>query len=562
LAHASLAPTPIDAAATCESLAKTTIRGGTITASEEIAAGAFTFSAGRGAPSSVQHQQQDEVLKKLPAFCRVQATLTPSADSDIKVELWLPVTGWNGKFQAVGNGGWTGSIAYSAMVEALRRGYATSSTDTGHVGGSASFALGHPERLIDFGYRSVHEMALTGKTVVAAYYGNAPRLSYWSGCSAGGRQGLKEAQRFPADYDGIVAGAPANYWTHLVTGSIWVAQATLKDPASFITPPQYALINKAVIDACDALDGVKDGLLENPAQCRFDPKVLQCAGQEGPACLTAAQVAAVGRIYGPAKNPRTGAVIFPGLAPGSELGWGALAGGPKPLTIADDHFKYVVFADPEWDFRTFDFDRDLARADQLDGGALNATDPDLRAFAARGGKLLMYHGWNDQLIAPQNSIDYYGNVTRTVGADSARNLVRLFMAPGMQHCGGGIGPDSFDMLSALEEWVEKRTPPAQVVASHSTAGKIDRTRPLCPYPQVAQYRGTGSIDDAAAGMVVGRDHHDRPAVALHLTKRWEREFHGASRTMLSISRVVPTCPATASRASPRCHSGTSSNVEG
>jgi feruloyl esterase len=337
-------------------------------------------------------------------------------------------------------------------------------------------------------------MTVRAKAIVAAYYSNPPRLSYWNGCSSGGKQGLKEAQRFPDDYDGIIAGAPANNWTHLVSQSLWVAQATLKDPASYIPPSKYPLLNKAVLDACDALDGVKDGLLEDPTRCRFDPKVLLCAGEDAPTCLTAPQVAAVDKIHGAVKNPRTGDVIFPGLALGSELAWGALAGGPKPLSIADDHFKYVVFKDPNWDFRTLDFDRGVALADRIDDGLINATSPDLRAFAGHGGKLLMYHGWNDQLIAPENSIDYYTNVRKTMGP--AQEVVRLFMAPGMTHCAGGPGPNTFDMIAALERWVEEGVAPVQVVASHSSNGTVDRTRPLCPYPQIAHYTGTGSADEA------------------------------------------------------------------
>ncbi len=497
LAQASLAPMPVDAAATCESLAKTTIRGGTITASEEVAAGAFTFSSGRGAPSSVQQQQQDEVLKKLPAFCRVQATLTPSADSDIKVELWLPVTGWNGKFQAVGNGGWTGSIAYSAMVEALRRGYAASSTDTGHVGGSASFALGHPEKLIDFGYRSVHEMAVTGKTVVAAYYGNTPRLSYWSGCSAGGRQGLKEAQRFPDDFDGIVAGAPGADWTGRATQAVRVAQALHKDDASYIPPTKYPLIHNAVLEACDGSDGIRDGVLENPSQCRFDPKVLQCKGADEASCLTEAQVGSARAVYASISNPSTKREIA-GLLPGSELGWGTW-GGPQPLSIAFDHFKFVVFKDPNWDYRSFNVDKDVALAEEIDGGVINALDPNLKPFFDRGGKLIQYHGWSDPQISPGNSVAYYKSVLESSGGlGKTRDSYRLFMVPGMAHCGGGEGTSSFDTISALEQWVEKKQAPESIVASRIRDGRTDRTRPLCPYPQVASYKGSGSTDEAAS----------------------------------------------------------------
>ena len=483
---------PAAGGASCESLSTLRLQDTTITLAAPVPAGEFAPAAGAAtAPVS-------EAFKNLPAFCRVAATLKPTADSDIKIEVWMPAAGWNGKFQAVGNGGWSGAIVYPMLARALARGYATASTDTGHSGGSGSFALGHPEKLIDFGYRAVHEMTVDAKAIVAAYYGNGPRLSYWVGCSSGGKQGLKEAQRFPGDYDGIVAGAPANYWTHLMAGTLWAAHATLKDEASHIPPSKYPLINKAVLEACDALDGVADGILENPLRCRFDPKILLCKGEDGPACLTAPQVEAARKIYGPAKDPRTGKEIFPGLAPGSELVWGALAGGPKPFPIPEDHFKYVVFKDPNWDWRTLNFEKDVALADKLDNGTLNATDPNLKPFVAHGGKLILYHGWNDQLIAPRNSIDYYKSVAAAMGGRSqVDKSIRLFMAPGMGHCAGGPGPNTFDAVSALEQWVEKGIAPDQMVASHSAGGRVDRTRPLCPYPQVAHYKGTGSADDAA-----------------------------------------------------------------
>ena len=282
-------------------------------------AGEFT-SSGSGGSSQ-------PAFKDLPAFCRVAITIKPSDDSDIKAEVWMPASGWNGKFQGVGNGGWSGAINYGALRSALARGYATASTDTGHTGGSGSFALGHPQKLVDFGYRAVHEMTVQAKAIIAAFYGNAPRLSYWNGCSSGGKQGLKEAQRFPADYDGIIAGAPANYWTHLLTGSIWVAHATLIEKASYIPPAKYALINNAVLEACDSLDGVKDGVIENPLRCRFDPKVLECKGEDAPTCLTGAQVEAAKKIYAPASSPRIGVEIFPGLARArtrlGRSGWGS-----------------------------------------------------------------------------------------------------------------------------------------------------------------------------------------------------------------------------------------------
>ena len=322
----------IVAATSCEDLASIKLPDTTITLAQTVAAGEFAPPAapgGRGFPG------QADLFKSLPAFCRVAATLKPSSDSDIKVEVWLPASGWNGKFEAEGNGGWAGVVSIPQMAAALRRGYATAGTDTGHVGGTGSFAPGHPEKLADFGYRAVHEMTVKAKAIVNAYYGNAPKLSYWNGCSSGGREGLKEAQKFPADFDGIIAGAPANYWTHLVTQSIWIGQAVHQEEASFIPQTKYKLIHDAALEACDARDAVKDGVIENPAQCRFDPAVLQCKAGEAATCLTSAQVEAARKIYAPATNPRTKEVIFPGLMPGSEMGWAGLA-GPQPLSIATD----------------------------------------------------------------------------------------------------------------------------------------------------------------------------------------------------------------------------------
>jgi tannase/feruloyl esterase len=497
LLAASIGGRTLDAAPPCESLASMTLPNTTITLARFVEAGGFTPPAPAGAPAATPTRQ---ALRDLPAFCRIAATLKPSSDSEIKVEIWMPLSGWNGKFEAVGNGGWAGTISYPALAAALRRGYATASTDTGHAGdgGDGSFAFNHPEKLADFAYRAVHQMTVQAKAVVDKHYGNAPRLSYWNGCSTGGRQGLKEAQKYPADYDGIIAGAPANYMTHLATQSLWVANATLKDPASFIPREKYAAIHRAVVAACDALDGVKDGVLEDPTRCHFDPKALQCSGPDAPTCLTAPQVEAVRKIYGAVKNPRTGVEVFPGLEPGSELGWSALAGGPAPFSISTDQFKYVVFKNHDWDYKTLDFDKDVALADRMDDGLVNATDPNLKAFFTRGGKLLMYHGWSDQLIAPRNSINYYQSVANGLGgAGKVADSIRLFMVPGMAHCAGGDGTSTFDSVTALEQWVEQKKTPLQIPASHMTNGVTDRTRPLCPYPMVAAYKGAGSTDDAA-----------------------------------------------------------------
>jgi len=483
-------------AASCENLAKVSLPGTIITMARTVAAGEFTLPSAPGADAPPTAPAPN-AFGDLPAFCRVAATLAPTTDSDIKIEVWLPVSGWNGKFEAVGNGGWAGIISYPAMAQALRRGYATSSTDTGHVGGDAKFAPGHPEKLVDYAYRSEHEMTLKAKALIQAFYGNAAKYSYWNGCSTGGKQALTEAQRYPNDYDGIIAGAPANYMIHLHIWSLWVAQAVHKDPQSFIPPAKFPMIHQAVLDACDALDGVKDGLLEDPRRCHFDPGTIQCLGADGPACLTAAQVKAARQIYAPATNPRTKELIFPPLEPGSELLWNFLAGA-QVFSVPTDTFKYVIFNKPDWDYNSLNFDQDVALADRVDHGLNNAINPDLKPFFGHGGKLLMYHGWADQLIAPENSVNYYQSVVaKSGGLQKTSGEVRLFMVPGMTHCGGGEGPNVFDSVGAIEQWVEKGIAPAQMIASHSTAGTVDRTRPLCPYPQTAHYKGSGSIDDAA-----------------------------------------------------------------
>ncbi len=423
-------------------------------------------------------------------FCRVAATLKPSTDSDIRIEVWLPESGWNGKYQAVGNGGWSGSINYGPLAAAVTAGYAASSTDTGHEGGSAAFALGHPEKLIDYAYRSEHEMAVAAKSLIAAFYGNGPRLSYWNGCSAGGKQGLKEAQRYPADFDGIVAGSPAANWTGRAAQSLWVAQAVHRDEASYIPPEKYPAIHRAVLAACDELDGVKDGVIENPEACKFDPGVLACSGEDSATCLTAPQVRAARLIYGPSTNPRTGERLYPGLAPGSELGWRTW-GGAQPLSIGLDYFRYVVMENPQWDFRALDFDRDVARAEKLDRDRINALDPDLKPFFAHGGKIVQYHGWSDPQISPRNSVEYYRSVVAKLG--TVDDSYRLFMVPGMAHCGGGEGATAFDALPALEQWVENGKAPDRIVAARQSW-----THPLCPFPQTAAYNGKGDPKDAAS----------------------------------------------------------------
>ena len=429
-----------------------------------------------------------------PAACRVNAVLRPTADSDTHIEVLLPDrAAWNGKYQAVGNGGWGGSINTAEMATALARGYATSSTNTGHSGGRASFAPEHPEKLIDFGYRAVHEMTVAAKALIAAYYGQPATLSYFVGCSSGGRQALMEAQRFPTDYDGIVAGATTNNITPMMAERINVAQATLSRKESYIEPALYPVIHAAVLRACPSHAGV----LDDAFSCRFNPAVLQCKPGETKDCLTAPQVQAAQRIYTPLTNPRTGETTFPPMERGSELVWATLAGGPQPILLADDFFRYIVFDKPDWDFRTLNFDGDVALAHQRADRVLASTDPDLRPFFAHGGKLLQYHGLTDQQVMPRNSANYYEAVRKAVGATASDANHRLYLVPGMNHCGGGDGPSHFDMLGALEQWREHDVRPETIPASHQTGGRADRTRNLCPYPQVSTYVGSGSESEAA-----------------------------------------------------------------
>jgi feruloyl esterase len=477
----------LSAAGACVDLSMLALPNATITRAEAVAAGPFTPP---GAANG-------ENARTVPAFCRVAATLRPSSDSDIKIEVWMPASNWNGKFQAVGNGAFNGNIAYPAMITALNRGYATSSTDTGHTGGGAAWAAGHPEKVVDFGWRAVHEMTVAAKKIIASHYGGAPKFSYWNGCSAGGRQAMVAAQRFPDDFDGIIAGAPGLDWTGRAARAVQVHKVLEKNEAARLLPAHTELLHGAVLNACDAGDGLKDGLISNPQSCRFDPGVLQCQGADQSSCLTTAQVETARLIYSNAVNSGTRREIA-GLQPGSERGWTDLGWTPSARATGLDQFRYLVFKDPSWNIQQFNFDSDLARAEAADNNTLNALDPNLKPFIDSGGKLIQYHGWADPQISPANSTQYYTRVVNALGgADKVHGSYRLFMAPGMGHCGGGAGPNTFDMVAALEQWVEQGKAPDQILASHSIKGVVDRTRPLCPYPQLAVYKGSGSIDEAA-----------------------------------------------------------------
>ena len=485
---AGFAEGPAISTAACERLSRSLSLPSTTVLRAEVVAGG-TFAPAGGGPAAAR------VAASLPAFCRVELKIAPSSDSDIRSEIWLPVANWNGKFLQVGNGAWGGSIQYAALGDALLRGYAAASTDTGHTGTDASFALGHPEKLVDFGYRSVHETAVQGQATVTALYGLKPRLSYFNGCSGGGRMSFMEAQRFPGDFDGIIAGAPGYNRTDVAFQTLGMAQATHVSPESFIPASKYRLLHQAALDKCDALDGLKDGLIGDPTKCRFDPGVLKCKSGDGPGCLTEAQVVAARRIYAPVIDPKTGAQVSSGLEPGSELQWGSVA-GHEPHSMYNDLLRFVVMRDPNWSYRTLDVGRQLELARKADNGVLSATSLQLSPFVSHGGKLLIYHGWGDQNIPPRESVNYYNGVVRTMGKEKADEAVRLFMVPGMGHCGGGDGPNEFDTLAALEHWREDGKAPSEILASQVRDGYVSRTRPLCPYPQVAKYTGTGSTDDA------------------------------------------------------------------
>jgi feruloyl esterase len=480
-------------AATCAELSKLTTPTATITA-DIVAAGSFKAAG----PAAAQ-----AAYARLPEFCRVAATLRPSADSDIKIEVWLPTAQWNGKFQAVGNGGWAGNIPYIAMAAALTGGYATAGTDTGHTGGTAAFAIGHPEKVIDLGYRAVHEMTAQAKALINTFYGRAPQFSIWNGCSQGGRQGITAAVRYPADFDGVIAGAPAVNWMNLHAGRMAANRAANSNQWATIQPEKYVLIHNAALAACDATDGVKDGLIENPLSCRFDPKVLQCAstalgaGAETASCLTAAQVESARALYAPVLDPRTGQEVLPGLVPGSELAW-ATAASARPVSTALDAFKYIVFENPNWDPATFNAATDIERTLRADrNDVLNSASTDLKAFFDRGGKLLMYHGWADTQVTPLNSINYFQKVAARFGPKAVGTSIQLYMVPGMNHCSGGAGTDVFNKVAALEQWMLAGTAPERIPASHVTNGIVDRTRPLCPFGRVAKWTGSGSTDDMA-----------------------------------------------------------------
>jgi len=490
------------AATSCEDLSKVSLPAATVTLAESVAAGAFTppanFTPGPGAPRNLN-------FSDLPAFCRVQVTLRPSSDSDIRMELWMPVTAsWNGKFRANGNGGLGGGpiVNPGALANGLRLGYATAGDNTGHETTDSSYALEHPEKIKDFGYRAAHEMTIAAKALIKGYYGAGPKLSYMAEGGGGTIAALSAAQRYPTDYDSIAITGMSSHVTRHPFAQLWIWEATHKDPAAYIPAGKFAVLHRAALDACDAKDGLKDGIIGDPEHCKVDPSVTLCKGADSPDCLTAPQLEAAKKIYAGPHNPRTSQEIYSPMYPGSELGWGALAGGAAPGGIVMDFFKFFVFKDPSWDPKSHpvNYDGDLLLAETPENAPLNAVDPNIGGFFSRGGKMLLIDGWNDNGVPPKVAIDYYRGVVARVGAKKTRESMRFFMVPGMQHGPGtnGVQNFNFNALTILTDWKESGKVPDHLIVRHYKNGMEVGKRLVCQYPQVAFYKGSGDTEDPSS----------------------------------------------------------------
>jgi feruloyl esterase len=465
--------------------------GGPAMKCDEIAGKSF------GADVKIQSATLVAAKANLPEHCDVRGSIAPEAGFAIK----LP-TVWNDRFEMVGNGGTAGTISLGAVDGAVRKGFASASTDTGHDAAKeplATFAYVTPEnpngrrKMIDFAYLSVHETAVLAKQVIQAYYGAAPKYSYWVGCSTGGRQGMQEAQRYPEDFDGLVIGAPGVFLTGNVIRRLWIGQAQAGDGA--ITPDKLPVLTRAIYDKCDELDGLKDGIIDDPRVCKFDPAHDLPAG-----AFTPAQIEALKKIYGGPRDSK-GKQIVPGELVGSEPRWldNFIPPSKTVLPRSESQAKMEMLdppPGPSWDYTMFNFDKDPARMVKA-GADLNALNTNLAPLKKRGGKIVHYAGWGDEQVNPQPGIEYYNAVSKRLGEKETRDFYRLFMVPGMFHCNGGPGCGSADWLGAVMDWVEKGTAPAQIAGAHVENGQTTRTRPLCPYPLVARYKGTGSVDDAA-----------------------------------------------------------------
>jgi len=477
--------------AICLLLAPACVFAGPVKKCDELAAISF------GADVKIESAKLVAATRALPEHCDIRGVIWPEAGFAVK----LPST-WNNRFEMVGNGGWAGSISLAAVDSAVRDGYAATSTDSGHDARKepgASFASPSPNnphsarKVIDFGYLAVHETALLAKKIIRAYYGADPGYSYWVGCSTGGRQGLMEAQRYPEDFDGYVIGAPVLFLTGLQSKSIWNYQIA-GTGAGAIKSDKLPVLTKAFYEKCDAVDGLKDGLVENPLQCDFDPArdLPACAGDaDGPGCFTGAQIAALKKVY---EGPRdsSGKQLFPGMPPGGDGGINA------GFQLADSFMKFMAFDPPPgpgWDYHSFNIETDMQRMSAV-SSRIDASIPDLTAVKMRGGKIVHYHGWADPGVSPKMSIDYYQAAINAMGKQETDQFYRFFPVPGMFHCQGGPGCGDVDWLSAAVNWVEKGIAPSMLVGAHVEKGETKRTRPICAYPNTAHYNGSGNIDAA------------------------------------------------------------------
>ncbi|WP_417320083.1 tannase/feruloyl esterase family alpha/beta hydrolase [Emcibacter sp.] len=466
----------------CSSLSALSLKDVRITATEQVSGG------GEWAyPPSVFNVMAGPNPGTEAAFCRVAGFI----EKEIGFEVWLPAN-WNERFQAVGNGGLTGAINYPAMNGAVLGGFATASTDTGHVTPEdffdASWIAGHPDRVENFGHRGHHLLAVTAKKIIAAYYGRGPKKSYFTGCSSGGWQGLTEAQKYPEDYDGIVAGAPANNFIRLQTRGFWVDALERENPDRLLDEAAVKLLVSGAYAKCDPLDGVRDGIISHPRSCSFDPMELVCKDGQKEGCLTRMQAVHAQVLYGP-ESTKKGMPLYPGNA------YGASPFLVIPTAEAQLALTEIVTADErDWTPETFDPDRDIPELEKKLGSSLSAWETDLSAFRARGGKLIVYHGWTDPLLSPYNSIAYLQDVQKKMG--DVGNFYRLFMVPGMDHCAGGPGPNRLDTVKAIVDWVEKGAAPETMIATGAGKDRAIRTRPLCVYPEVAHYNGGGDPDMA------------------------------------------------------------------
>jgi feruloyl esterase len=485
----------------CESLAAAVVPGARVISAAPVAAGDFVL------PLAEPETGLRARTASLPAFCRVHASAAPAPDSNIGIELWLPLEGWNGRFLGTGNGGGAGSIAYGmGMIEGLKRGFAVANTDMG-VAPDIAQVDEHPERWKDFGHRATHDMTRVAKALVGAFYKVGGFRSYFEGCSTGGQQALVTAQRYPDDYDGILAGAPGNNRTHSSSYFLWNYQAMNATPDAKLSPAQWLMVSNDVLAACVGKDGGAPGdrFLTDPRRCGFDPGSLpQCAADAvSEQCLTAPQLAAVRRVYAGPVNPSTGERIYPGLTPGSE----ALPLGPGRFSDPSIVARLFVMRwalGRSFSADRFDFDHDMDRVDARLSSTLNANDSDLNAFARRGGKLMLYSGLADPGVPVNDIVQYYERVRATRTDASGSDFARLFLVPGMGHCVGGPGMTDIgqpfsqdvplrlesDALMTLVAWTEGAPAPQQLVARKPAAsGAPAQARPICAYPAFPEYRG-------------------------------------------------------------------------